>query len=91
MDDPEFGTLDLSTGSLRSTVASEETDVGVMLEEMSTSQVLVLGLALSLIADARITSTVRRWSVQGAAVVKRSENLELVDLRCYVNPKNAAL
>ena len=91
MDDPEFGTLDLSTGSLRSTVASEETDVGVMLEEMSTSQVLALGLALSLIADARITSTVRRWSVQGAAVVKRSENLELVDSRCYGNPKNAAL
>ena len=30
LDDPEFGTLDVNTGSSRSTVASEETDVGVM-------------------------------------------------------------
>ena len=30
LDDPEFGTLDTNTGSSRSTVASEETDVGVM-------------------------------------------------------------
>ena len=29
LDDPEFGTLDLSTGSLRSTVASEETEAVV--------------------------------------------------------------
>ena len=30
LDDPEFGTLDVNTGSSRSTVASEEADVGVM-------------------------------------------------------------
>ena len=30
LDVPEFGTLDVNTGSSRSTVASEETDVGVM-------------------------------------------------------------
>ena len=30
LDDSEFGTLDVSTRSLRSTVASEETDVDVM-------------------------------------------------------------
>ena len=30
LDDPEFRTLDVNTGSSRSTVASEETDVGVM-------------------------------------------------------------
>ena len=30
LDDPEFGTLDLNTGSSRSTVASEEADVGVI-------------------------------------------------------------
>ena len=30
LDDSEFGTLDVNTGSSRSTVASEETDVGVM-------------------------------------------------------------
>ena len=77
----------MSTGSLRSAVTSEETDVGVMLKEMSTSQLLALGLAQSLIADARITSTVCRWSVQGAAVVKLSERLGLVDSRCYVDPK----
>ena len=30
MEDPEFGTSDVSTGSSRSTVSSEKTDVGVM-------------------------------------------------------------
>ena len=30
LDVPEFGTLDVSTESSRSTVTSEETDVGVM-------------------------------------------------------------
>ena len=30
LDDSEFGTLDVRTVSSRSTVASEETDVGVM-------------------------------------------------------------
>ena len=30
LDDPEFETLDVNTGSSRSTVASEETNVGVM-------------------------------------------------------------
>ena len=63
----------MSTGSSRSVVASEEADAGVMFEEMSTSHVLALSLAQSLIVDARITGTVCRWSVQGAAVVKRSE------------------
>ena len=51
----------MSTGSSRSAVTSEETDVGVMLKEMSTSQLLALGLAQSSIADARITSTICRW------------------------------
>ena len=32
LDDSEFGTLGVSTNSLRSTVASEETDVSVMFE-----------------------------------------------------------
>ena len=32
MDDPDFGTQDVSIGSSRSTVAFEETDVGVMFE-----------------------------------------------------------
>ena len=32
LDDPEFGTLDVSTGSSRLTVESEETDVGVMVK-----------------------------------------------------------
>ena len=32
LDDPEFGTQDVSTGLSRSTVASEETYVGMMLE-----------------------------------------------------------
>ena len=44
LDDAESETLDVSTGSSRSTVASEKTDVGVMLKKMSTSQVLALGL-----------------------------------------------
>ena len=45
-------------------------------------------LASGLCAEfARITSTVCRWSVQGAVVVKRSESLDLVDSRCYVDPK----
>ena len=30
LDDPEFGTLDVNTGSSSSTVTSEETDAGVM-------------------------------------------------------------
>ena len=30
LDNPEFGTLDVNTGSSRSTVASEETDMSVM-------------------------------------------------------------
>ena len=75
------------TGSSRSTVASEETDVGVMFG----GEVDITGLAANRCAeintDARIASTVCRWSVQGAAVVKRSESLDLVDSRCYVNPK----
>ena len=91
LDDPEFGTLDVNTGSSRSTVASEETDVGVMFSGEVDITGLASGLRAEINTDARIASTVCRWSVQGAAVVKRSESLELADSRCYVSPKNAAL
>ena len=91
LDDPEFGTLDVNTGSSRSTVASEEADVGVMFS----GEVDITGLASGLCAesntDARIASTVCWWSVQGAAVVKRSESLELADSRGHISSKNAAL
>ena len=91
MDDPEFGTLDVNIGSSRSTVASEETDVGVMFRgDVDITGIGVVSLP-EINTDARITSTVCRWSVQGTAVVKRSESLELVDSRRYVNQKNAAL
>ena len=91
LDDPEFGTLNVNTGSSRSMVASEEADVGVMFGGEVDITGLASGRCEEINTDARIASTVCRWSVQGAAVVKRSESLELADSRCYVSPKDAAL
>ena len=62
---------------------------------MFSGEIDITGLAVNRCAeinmDARIASTVCRWSVQGAAVVKRSESLELADSRGHVSSKNAAL
>ena len=91
LEDPELGTLDVNTGSSRSTVASEEADVGVMFGGEVDITGLAAGRCAEINTDARIASTVCRWSVQGAAVVKRSESLELVDSRRYVNPKCCSL
>ena len=58
LDDPEFGTLDVNTGSSRSTVASEEADVGVMFSGEVDITGLASGLCAEINTDARIASTV---------------------------------
>ena len=94
LDDSEFGTLDVGTGSSRSTVASEETDVGVMFK----GNVDITGISVGSLREFTCGCTDHQHCTPvvgaggGEAVVKRSESLELVDIRCDVNPKiNVAL
>ena len=84
---PGFGTLDVSTGSSRSVVASEEADVGVMFG----GNVDIAGISVGSCEEFNCGFT-DHWHCMpvvgaGGGYGEAIGNMELVDSSCFVNPK----